>query len=111
MAHVITQKCISEAYAACVQVCPADCMHYVAAMPQGYPGEGQPMVVIDPNDCIDCGACLPECPVGAIVSDPADDAYWAQINANLGPAYRGRRGPTRPKNEAPRRPDNKLVNG
>lgn len=109
MPHVITQKCISEVYSACVQVCPADCMHYVAQLPQGYPSEGQPMVVIDPGECIDCGACLPECPIGAIVDSPEGDAYWAQINANLAPSYKGQKGATRPKNDPPRRPDNTLV--
>lgn len=112
MAHVVTGKCIGEVYAACVQVCPADCMHYVAQMPAGYPMEGQAMVVIT-DDCIDCGACLPECPVGAIVDSPdasEDSAYWAQINTNLGPSYKGQKGWTvRPKDEAPRRSDNQLV--
>lgn len=110
MTHVITSKCISEVYAACVQVCPADCMHFVAAMPAGYPSEGQPMVVVDPVECIDCGACLPECPIGAIIDDPGQDQYWAQINANLAPSYKGQKTAPRAKNEAPRRPDNTLVN-
>lgn len=110
MTHVITSKCISEVYAACVQVCPADCMHYVAAMPAGYPSEGQPMVVVDPVECIDCGACLPECPIGAIIDDPGQDQYWAQINANLAPSYKGQKTSPRGKTEPPRRPDNRLVN-
>jgi ferredoxin len=110
MTHVVTQKCISEVYAACVQVCPADCMHYVAAMPAGYPSEGQAMIVVDPVECIDCGACLPECPIGAIIDDPDQDQYWAQINANLAPSYKGQKTAARGKTEAPRRPDNRLVN-
>lgn len=110
MTHVVTGKCVSEVYAACVQVCPADCMHFVAAMPQGYPMEGHPMVVIDPNECIDCGACLPECPIAAIVDSADGDAYWAQINGNLAPSYKGQKGwTTRPKNDPPRRGDNQLV--
>ncbi len=113
MTHVVTGKCISEVYAACVQVCPADCMHYVAAMPQGYPMEGQPMVVVDPVECIDCGACLPECPIGAIVDSvdaTSDSSYWAQINGNLAPSYKGQKGWTvRPKTDPPRRGDNQLV--
>ena len=111
MAYVITQKCIEEVYAACAQVCPADCMHYVAGMPAGYPNEGQAFMVVDPNECIDCGACLPECPIGAIVDSPDKDAYWGQINANLGPVYKGQKGPVRAKTERPRRSDNKLVAG
>jgi ferredoxin len=108
MAHVISSKCISEVYAACQMVCPADCMNYVAALPQGYPAEGQPMMVIDAGECIDCGACAPECPIDAIIPDTDTDAYWAQINANLGPAYKGQKAAARPKNEPPRRPDNQL---
>jgi len=111
MAYVITQKCISEVYAACQQVCPADCMHFVAAMPAGYPGEGSQFMAIDPNECIDCGACKPECPIDAIVDSTDKDAYMAQICANLGPVYKGQKAAPRPKTEAPRRPDNKLVAG
>ena len=108
MAHVITQKCIGEVYAACQQVCPADVMHFVAALPAGYPSAGHPMMVIDSNECIDCGACKPECPIDAIVPGQDQDPYWAQINTNLGPVYRGQKAPPRPKNEPPRRPDNQL---
>lgn len=111
MAYVITSKCVSEVYAACQQVCPADCMHYVAAMPAGYPSQGQAWMAIDPNECIDCGACKPECPIDAIVDSPDKDAYWAQINANLGPVYKGQKAAPRAKTERPRRPDNKLVAG
>jgi NAD-dependent dihydropyrimidine dehydrogenase PreA subunit len=109
MAYVITQKCISEVYAACQQVCPADCMHYVAGLPAGYPSAGQPMMVVDSNECIDCGACKPECPIDAIVAGQDQDPYWAQINTNLGPVYKGQKTPPRAKTEAPRRPDNSLV--
>ena len=83
MEHVVTQKCLSEVYSACVQVCPADCMHYVAAMPRGYPGEGQAMVVVDPDECIDCGLCEPECPIEAIYAEdevPADQIEFIEIN-------------------------------
>jgi ferredoxin len=109
MAYVITGKCIQEVYAACVAVCPADCIHFVAAMPQGYPSEGSAFMVVDPDECIDCSACLPECPIGAIVETEADDPYWAEINKNLAPSYVGQRTTTRPKTEAPRRADNKLI--
>jgi ferredoxin len=111
MAYVITAKCVSEVYAACQQVCPADCMHYVPALPAGYPSAGQAWMAIDPNECIDCGACKPECPIDAIVDAPDKDEYWSQINANLGPVYKGQKTPARPKTERPRRPDNKLVAG
>ena len=82
MPHVISQKCIAEVYAACQQVCPADTMHYVAQMPAGYPAVGQAMMVINPDECIDCGVCEPECPVDAIKPDTEDtpDGKWLRIN-------------------------------
>ena len=111
MAFVITEKCLSEVYASCQQVCPADCIHFVSAMPDGYPGAGRKMMVIDPDECIDCGACKPECPIDAIVDSEEQDPSWAQINKALGPSHRGQKTSVRPKNETPHRSDNKLVNG
>ena len=67
--------------------------------------------MIDPNECIDCGACKPECPIDAIVDSPDKDSYWSQINGNLGPVYKGQKATPRAKTERPRRPDNKLVSG
>lgn len=54
----------------CVQVCPVDAFR-----------EGETMVVVDPNVCIDCGVCIPECPHGAIATDMDADAKWTQFNA------------------------------
>ena len=88
MAHVISQKCITEVYAACQQVCPADCMEFVVQLPVGYPAAGQPMMVINGDECIDCGACEPECPVSAIFDEsslPADKKSWIAINAEKSP--------------------------
>jgi NAD-dependent dihydropyrimidine dehydrogenase PreA subunit len=112
MPHVISHKCISEVYAACQAVCPADVMYTVGSVPAGYPGEGKPMMVINQDDCIDCGACKPECPVDAILSpdmqeDPVGQ-YWQAINRNLAPAFLGQKSAPRGKNEPPRRPDNRL---
>lgn len=61
MAHVITQNCCKDA--SCVPVCPVDCIR-----PAGGPGEftGTEMLYIDPEACIDCGACMDECPVDGI---------------------------------------------
>jgi ferredoxin len=112
MAFIITSKCLTEVYAACQQVCPVDCMHFVATMPAGYPGEGEAWMAIDQADCIDCGACKPECPIDAIIDSPdqqPDGADWARINQELAPQHRGQRAPARPITEAPRRPNNKLV--
>ena len=100
MTFVVTDNCQRCRFTDCVAVCPVDCFH----------GDDE-MLYIDPNECIDCGACKPECPIDAIVDAPEKDQYWAQINANLGPVYKGQKGPVRPKTEKPRRPDNKLVAG
>lgn len=57
----------------CVEVCPVDCFY-----------EGEDMLVIDPDICIDCGVCEPECPVDAIVPEsalsPEDATYWEHVN-------------------------------
>ena len=58
MTFVVTDACIKCKYTDCVEVCPVDCFH-----------EGPNMLVIDPDECIDCALCEPECPVEAIVSD------------------------------------------
>ena len=63
MAYVITEPCINVKDAACVNVCPVDCIH-----PSKSEGDFEKVVqlYIDPDTCIDCGACVPECPVSAI---------------------------------------------
>ncbi|MFH2202400.1 MAG: ferredoxin family protein [Elusimicrobiota bacterium] len=104
MAHVINEKCLGEVYAACVDVCPVDCI---------YPGEykGETFMVIDPEVCIDCGVCLPECPIGAIAGSEDEGGDWAGINAELAPQYKDNAKVTpRPPNDPPKKPDNKLVN-
>ena len=104
MPYVIVNKCLGERYAACVDVCPVECI---------YPGEyeGQEFMVIDPEVCIDCGACLPECPIGAIVDSDDEDPEYAKINADLSPAFKDNpAAPLRPSNDPPRRDDNQLVN-
>jgi len=71
MTHIITSLCLRDA--ACVEVCPVECI-----IP-GKPQEEWPWYYIDPDTCIDCGACVPECPYGAIF--PIDDvppAYTAK---------------------------------
>lgn len=61
MTHVVNQNCIKCKYTDCVVVCPVDCFH-----------EGENMLVIDPDVCIDCGVCVSECPVQAI-SEESDE--------------------------------------
>ena len=63
MAYVITAPCLGYKDTACVDVCPVDCIH----PKKGEPGfESARQLYIDPVECIDCGACLPACPVQAI---------------------------------------------
>lgn len=75
MTHVVTEACIRCKYTDCVAVCPVECFH-----------EGPEFLVIDPAACIDCGVCIPECPVEAIVEEkdlqPAQQEYL-QLNAQL----------------------------
>ena len=75
MTFVVTENCIKCKYTDCVEVCPVDCFH-----------EGPNMLVIDPDECIDCSLCVPECPVDAIFADadvPADQQQFFELNAEL----------------------------
>lgn len=65
MTHVVTEKCIKCKYTTCVEVCPVDCFY-----------EGEFMVAIDPDECIDCGVCVAECPIDAIVEEREDLVDW-----------------------------------
>ena len=70
MTYVVTENCIQCKYTDCVDVCPVDCFH-----------EGEHMLVIDPEVCIDCGVCEPECPISAIQSDTEDGMeMWVKHN-------------------------------
>ncbi len=75
MTFVVTESCIKCKYVDCVEVCPVDCFH-----------EGPNMLVIDPEECIDCNLCVPECPVDAIYAEddvPADQTGFLDINERL----------------------------
>lgn len=75
MTFVVTEQCIKCKYTDCVEVCPVDCFH-----------EGPNMLVIDPEECIDCSLCDPECPVEAIVAEDdlrEDQRQWLSLNADL----------------------------
>lgn len=79
MTHVITRACCNDA--ACVPVCPVNCIHPTPDEPDYRTSE---MLYIDPNSCVDCGACVDVCPVGAIVADydvPDEFARFEEINA------------------------------
>lgn len=69
MAYVVTDKCIKCKYTDCVEVCPVDCFF-----------EGENMIVINPDQCIDCGVCEPECPVEAIKPASEDNLKWQEVN-------------------------------
>jgi NAD-dependent dihydropyrimidine dehydrogenase PreA subunit len=71
--YVITSACISSRDQSCVAVCPVDCIH-----------DAGRMFLIDPVECIDCGACVPECPVEAIYRDdavPTGESAFIEVNA------------------------------
>ncbi len=75
MAFVVCEPCVRCKYTDCVAVCPCDCFH-----------EGENCLVIDPERCIDCDACTPECPAGAIYADrdvPEKWVEYVELNARL----------------------------
>lgn len=75
MTFVVTEACIKCKYTDCVEVCPVDCFH-----------EGPNFLVIDPEECIDCTLCEPECPVEAIYPEddlPKDQEAFIEINREL----------------------------
>jgi len=75
MTFVVTENCIRCKHTDCVDVCPVDCFH-----------EGPNFLVIDPEECIDCQLCVPECPVDAIYEEddlPEDQLNFIQLNADL----------------------------
>jgi ferredoxin len=79
MTFIVTEACIKCKYTDCVVVCPVDCFL-----------EGPNMLVIDPDQCIDCGVCVPECPAEAIVPDNSDSpdlGHWANVNRQLAQVY------------------------
>jgi ferredoxin len=77
MTYTITSPCIDVQDQACVEVCPVDCIHF---------DEGDDrMLYINPEECIDCGACEPACPVTAIFAEddvPADQEVFKSINVS-----------------------------
>ena len=81
MTFVITENCIKCKYTDCVDVCPVDCFH-----------EGPNFLVIDPDECIDCTLCEPECPANAILSEdevPEGQKQFIELNAELSKVWPG----------------------
>ncbi len=69
MTYVVTDACIKCKYTDCVEVCPVDCFY-----------EGENMLVIHPDECIDCGVCEPECPIEAIKPESEELIDWVEVN-------------------------------
>jgi ferredoxin len=77
LTYVVGESCIKCKLMDCVEICPVDCFY-----------EGENMLVIHPDECIDCGVCEPECPVDAIMPDTAPDMEkWLEINARYAKAW------------------------
>jgi len=76
MTYLVTDNCIKCKHTDCVSVCPVDCFY-----------EADNFLAIDPDQCIDCGVCVPECPVNAIVADvdisPEEREKWDDINREV----------------------------
>ena len=80
MTHVVSEACIKCKYTDCVDVCPVDAFR-----------EGPNMLVIDPDECIDCAVCVPECPVNAIFAQedlPRGQEGYTALNAELAPQWK-----------------------
>ena len=70
MTYLVVENCIKCKFMDCVEVCPVDCFY-----------EGENFLVINPDECIDCGVCEPECPAEAIIPDTEDGLdQWLEIN-------------------------------
>jgi len=79
MAYVVAEPCVKCKFTDCVAVCPVDCFY-----------EGKDFLVINPDECIDCGACEPECPVNAIFEEDDLPEKWhkyMEINERLGQSW------------------------
>ena len=76
MTYLVTDNCIKCKHTDCVEVCPVDCFY-----------EGENFLAINPDECIDCGVCEPECPVDAIVPDNTLQGteldFWMKVNTDM----------------------------
>ena len=75
MAYIICEPCVNVKDKACVAVCPVDCIYEVPA------GTTPDMLYINPDECIDCGLCKPECPVDAIFFEEEVPEKWKEYTA------------------------------
>jgi len=88
MTYVIVEPCINVKDRSCVDVCPVDCIY-----------EGEDQLYIHPDECIDCGACEPECPVTAIFLDDDTPPQWKSFIAKNRDAFQGDIPPGKPSAE------------
>lgn len=104
MAYIIAEPCIGTKDTACVDACPVDCIHPKrdATYEDERPTFDQvPQLYIDPTECIDCGACVPVCPVEAIFAEVDLPEKWRQyVEINAGYVDAGQFQPERYKKEA-----------
>ena len=103
MTYVVTETCIRCKYMDCVEVCPVDCFYV-----------GANMLVIHPDECIDCGVCEPECPVEAIIPDTDGEAEkWLELNRDYSEKWpnitRKGRCPTMPTRTRTRRASSRNI--
>jgi ferredoxin len=85
MTYIVGDNCIKCKHTDCVEVCPVDCFY-----------EGENMLVINPDECIDCGVCVPECPAEAIFAEDEVDNSWVEFNrkyANIFPVITEKKEP------------------
>lgn len=98
MTYVVTQACLKCKYTDCVEVCPVDCFY-----------EGAAMLVIHPEECIDCAVCVPACPAEAILPDTDPNAaQWVDLNrqySKLWPNIRTKKSPLPEAEEYKTTPD------
>ena len=98
MAYIIAEPCVGTCDTACVEVCPVDCIHGpydkegagAEAKGDGFVPKDNDSLYIDPEECIDCGLCEPECPIEAIKADdelPPDQIEFIEINLKLAEVY------------------------
>ena len=90
MTYVVTEPCITVKDHACVDVCPVDCFY-----------EGKDQILIHPEECIDCGACEPECPVTAIFAGDSVPEKWASYTAKNADPFKS----ASPPPKSPKRAD------
>ena len=75
MPHIIAEPCVNTKDTACAEVCPVDCIHPLKDEEEYAEAK---MLYINPDECIDCGACIPECPVDAIFDEDDLPAQWSE---------------------------------